>query len=55
MVEDNDVVLLISNSGETDEILRLIPFFHFQSCGFPFTGICILYSHENGDNSAREW
>ena len=30
MVEDNDVVLLISNSGETDEILRLIPFFHFQ-------------------------
>ena len=30
MVEDNDVVLLISNSGETDEILRLIPFFSFS-------------------------
>ncbi len=26
MIEPNDVVLLISNSGETDEILKLIPF-----------------------------
>jgi len=27
MIEANDMVLLISNSGETDEVLRLIPFF----------------------------
>lgn len=26
MIEPNDIVLLISNSGETDEILKLIPF-----------------------------
>lgn len=30
MVEKNDIVLLISNSGETDEILKLIPFFKNQ-------------------------
>ena len=30
MVEKDDVVLLISNSGETDEILKLIPFFKQQ-------------------------
>jgi arabinose-5-phosphate isomerase len=27
VVEKNDVILLISNSGETDEVLKLIPFF----------------------------
>ena len=27
MVERDDIVLLISNSGETDEVLRVIPFF----------------------------
>ncbi len=26
MIEKDDVVLLISNSGETDEVLKLIPF-----------------------------
>lgn len=26
MIEKNDVILLISNSGETDEVLKLIPF-----------------------------
>jgi len=31
MIEYNDVVLLISNSGETDEILRLIPFLKAQN------------------------
>ena len=30
MIEPNDMVLLISNSGETDEILKLIPFFKAQ-------------------------
>ena len=30
MIEQQDVVLLISNSGETDEILKLIPFLKFQ-------------------------
>lgn len=30
MIEKNDVVLLISNSGETDEILKLIPFLKDQ-------------------------
>ena len=30
MIEKNDVVLLISNSGETDEILKLIPFLKNQ-------------------------
>ncbi len=33
MIEENDVVLLISNSGETDEILKLIPFLkHQKNC-----------------------
>jgi arabinose-5-phosphate isomerase len=27
MVEPNDIVLAISNSGETDEVLKLVPFF----------------------------
>jgi arabinose-5-phosphate isomerase len=27
VVEKNDVIILISNSGETDEVLKLIPFF----------------------------
>ncbi|HIP41606.1 MAG TPA: KpsF/GutQ family sugar-phosphate isomerase [Campylobacterales bacterium] len=31
MIESHDIVLLISNSGETDEILRLIPFLKLQS------------------------
>ena len=30
MIEKNDIVLLISNSGETDELLKLIPFLQFQ-------------------------
>ena len=30
MIEHNDIVLLISNSGETDEILKLIPFLRHQ-------------------------
>ena len=30
MIEENDIVLLISNSGETDEILKLIPFLKHQ-------------------------
>lgn len=31
MIEKNDVVLLISNSGETDEVLKLIPFLKSQN------------------------
>jgi arabinose-5-phosphate isomerase len=30
MIEKNDIVLLISNSGETDEILKIIPFLKHQ-------------------------
>jgi len=30
MVEKNDMILLISNSGETDEVLKLIPFLKVQ-------------------------
>jgi len=30
MIEPEDVVLLISNSGETDEVLKLIPFLKYQ-------------------------
>ena len=30
MIEENDIVLLISNSGETDEVLKLIPFLKHQ-------------------------
>lgn len=30
MIEPEDVVLLISNSGETDEVLKLIPFLNHQ-------------------------
>lgn len=30
MIEKNDIVLLISNSGETDEVLKLIPFLKNQ-------------------------
>jgi len=30
MIEEDDIVLLISNSGETDEVLRLIPFLKAQ-------------------------
>ena len=33
MIEKNDVVLLISNSGETDEVLKLIPFLKSQNNG----------------------
>jgi len=33
MIEENDIVLLISNSGETDEVLKLIPFLkHQKNC-----------------------
>jgi len=31
MIEKNDIVLLISNSGETDEVLKLIPFLKSQN------------------------
>jgi arabinose-5-phosphate isomerase len=30
MVEKHDIVLLISNSGESDEVLKLVPFFKHQ-------------------------
>ncbi|BCM24246.1 KpsF/GutQ family sugar-phosphate isomerase [Methyloradius palustris] len=30
MIEPKDVALLISNSGETEEIIRIIPFLHWQ-------------------------
>ena len=39
MIEENDVVLLISNSGETDEVLKLIPFLkHQQNCTISMSG-----------------
>jgi len=39
MIEDNDVVLLISNSGETDEVLKLIPFLkHQKNCTISMSG-----------------
>tara|TARA_B110000008_G_scaffold279703_1_gene328067 strand:- start:8446 stop:9393 length:948 start_codon:yes stop_codon:yes gene_type:complete len=39
MIEKNDVVLLISNSGETDEILKLIPFLkHQKNCTISMSG-----------------
>lgn len=28
VVSSNDIVLIISNSGETEEVLKIIPFFH---------------------------
>lgn len=31
MIQSNDVALLISNSGETEEILRLLPFLKYQN------------------------
>lgn len=30
MIEPIDVALLISNSGETEEVIRLLPFLHYQ-------------------------
>lgn len=30
MFERDDIVLMLSNSGETDEVLKLLSFFHFQ-------------------------
>lgn len=30
MIEKEDIVLLLSNSGETDEVLKIIPFLKFQ-------------------------
>ena len=39
MIEENDVVLLISNSGETDEVLKLIPFLkHQKNCTISMSG-----------------
>ncbi|CAI8319780.1 MAG: Arabinose 5-phosphate isomerase KpsF [Flavobacterium sp. SCGC AAA160-P02] len=39
MIEEKDVVLLISNSGETDEVLKLIPFLkHQQNCTISMSG-----------------
>ena len=43
MIEENDIVLLISNSGETDEVLKLIPFLKHQKN-------CTIYM-SNNDNS----
>ena len=30
MIEEHDIVLLISNSGETDEVLKISPFLKYQ-------------------------
>jgi len=39
MIEENDIVLLISNSGETDEVLKLIPFLkHQKNCTISMSG-----------------
>lgn len=39
MIEHNDIVMLISNSGETDEILKLIPFLKYQkNCTISMSG-----------------
>ena len=39
MIEPNDIVLLISNSGETDEVLKLIPFLkHQKNCTISMSG-----------------
>ena len=39
MIEENDIVLLISNSGETDEVLKLIPFLKYQkNCTISMSG-----------------
>ena len=39
MIEENDIVLLISNSGETDEVLKLIPFLkHQKDCTISMSG-----------------
>ena len=39
MIEKNDIVLLISNSGETDEVLKLIPFLkHQKNCTISMSG-----------------
>ena len=39
MIEENDIVLLISNSGETDEVLKLIPFLkHQKNCNISMSG-----------------
>ena len=39
MIEKNDIVLLISNSGETDEVLKLIPFLKYQkNCTISMSG-----------------
>ena len=39
MIEENDIVILISNSGETDEVLKLIPFLkHQKNCTISMSG-----------------
>ena len=39
MIEENDIVLLISKSGETDEVLKLIPFLkHQKNCTISMSG-----------------
>ncbi len=47
MIEKSDIVLLISNSGETDEILRLIPFLKNQN------NIVIAMSGDNHSTLAK--
>lgn len=47
MIEKSDIVLLISNSGETDEILRLIPFLKNQN------NIVISMSGDNQSTLAK--
>lgn len=47
MIEKNDIVLLISNSGETDEVLKLIPFLKSQE------NIVIAMSGKPGSTLAK--
>ena len=47
MIEQDDIVLLISNSGETDEILKLIPFLKSQK------NIIIAMSNNNSSTLAK--
>ena len=50
MIEENDIVLLISNSWETDEVLKLIPFLkHQKNCTISMSGNddCTLAKNTN--------
>ncbi len=41
MIEKDDIVLLISNSGESDEVLRVIPFLKSNGINIGMSGITI--------------